>query len=298
MKYSTIAVAAIGALAVQATPIKRDVYTPTDTDILQYALTLEHLENNFYSTALKNMDTQAFVDAGFPTWVRNRFEQIATHEASHVAVLSDALGTDATQPCEYSFPYTDAKSFTALSQVIENVGVSAYLGAAGFIMDKTYLTVAGSILTTEARHQAWIASAVNKQNPWSGPYDTPLGLSDVYSIAAAFITSCPSSNPTLPVKAFPALTLSCDAAGSTAILNYTGASSSDTLILYSGLTILALPVTDMIVTIPPSLQGIAYAVVSSTSNTTMVDDSNIIAGPAIIDLPFASSASNPNFTGM
>lgn len=96
--------------------------------------------SNFYSTALKNMDTQAFADAGFPTWVRNRFEQIATHEASHVAVLSDALGTDATQPCEYSFPYTDAKSFTALSQVIENVGVSAYLGAAGFIMDKTYLT--------------------------------------------------------------------------------------------------------------------------------------------------------------
>lgn len=161
-----------------------------------------------------------------------------------------------------------------------------------------FRSVAGSILTTEARHQAWIASAVNKQNSWSGPYDTPLGLSDVYSIAAAFITSCPSSNPTLPVKTFPALTLSCDAAGSTAILNYTGASSSDTLILYSGLTILALPITDMMVTIPPSLQGIAYAVVSSTSNTTMVDDSNTIAGPAIIDLPFASSASNPNFTGM
>ncbi len=44
MKYSAIVAAAIGALAVQATPIKRAAYTPTDTDILQYALTLEHLE--------------------------------------------------------------------------------------------------------------------------------------------------------------------------------------------------------------------------------------------------------------
>jgi hypothetical protein len=43
MKYSAIAAAAIGALAVQATPIKRAA-TITDTDILQYALTLEHLE--------------------------------------------------------------------------------------------------------------------------------------------------------------------------------------------------------------------------------------------------------------
>ncbi len=94
------------------------------------------------------------------------------------------------------------------------------------------------------------------------------------------------------------LALSGDAAGSTATLNYTGAGASDTLILYSGLTVLALPITNMMVTIPSTLQGIAYAVVSSTSNTTMVDDSNTIAGPAILDLPFASSVANPNFTGM
>jgi hypothetical protein len=36
---------------------------------------------------------------------------------------------------------------------------------------------------------------------------SPLGFSQVYSIAAAFITSCPASNPTLPVKAFPAASI-------------------------------------------------------------------------------------------
>jgi hypothetical protein len=42
---------------------------------------------------------------------------------------------------------------------------------------------------------------------WSGALDTPLDLDEVYSIAASFITGCPTSNPALPVKAFPALTL-------------------------------------------------------------------------------------------
>jgi hypothetical protein len=89
-----------------------------------FAVTLEHLENAFYRDALAQFDAAAFESAGFPAWVRGRFAQIAEHEASHVAVLSGALGDAAVQPCEYTFPYTDPKSFGALSAVIENVGVS------------------------------------------------------------------------------------------------------------------------------------------------------------------------------
>jgi hypothetical protein len=69
-----------------------------------------------------------------------RFEQIASHEQSHVDFLSGALGAAAVKPCEYSFPYTDPASFTALAAIIENVGVSAYLGAAGSISNPAYLT--------------------------------------------------------------------------------------------------------------------------------------------------------------
>jgi len=49
-------------------------------------------------------------------------------------------------------------------------------------------SAAGSILTTEARHQAWISAAVDKQNPWSSPYDTPLKYAGVYSLVTPFIT--------------------------------------------------------------------------------------------------------------
>lgn len=71
-------------------------------------------------------------------------------------------------------------------------------------MSKKYLTAAGSILTVEARHSAYIRSGL-KQVPFAQPFDAPLSYNEVYSLASQFIADCPSTNPKLPVKAFPKL---------------------------------------------------------------------------------------------
>lgn len=52
-------------------------------------------------------------------------------------------------------------------------------------------------------------------------FDTNLGINEVYSLAAQFITECPSDNPALPVKAFPVLKASPLADGKTT-LSYDG----------------------------------------------------------------------------
>ena len=76
-------------------------------------------------------------------------------------------------------------------------------------MEKSYLTAAGSILTVEARHSSYIRANID-QVPFPQPFDTPLTLNEVYSLASQFIVSCPQSNPPLPVKAFPKLTLAAN----------------------------------------------------------------------------------------
>ncbi|TFY79368.1 hypothetical protein EWM64_g4646 [Hericium alpestre] len=173
----------------------------TDTDILNFALTLEHLENNFYSGGLSKFTEDDFTNAGLPVWAYARTEQIANNEAAHVQYLQALLGSQAAQPCNYSF-------WPSRLKVLE------------------YALAAATLLSTEARQAGWIASAVRKEGAWSGPFETPLDMNQVYTLASSFITSCPSSNVALPVQAFPQLsfTNSTDLLpGTTIMLQFTPA---------------------------------------------------------------------------
>lgn len=176
--------------------------TVTDADILNYALTLEHLEDTFYQEGLKNYTEAEFAAAGFDSTFYSNLMEVSSDEKTHVAFLTAALtkaGATPVAACTYDFGVSDPKSFVMLSSILEGVGVSAYLGAAADIMSAAYLTAAGSILTVESRHSSYIRASLG-ESPFPSPFDVPLTLDEVYTLASPFIVSCPSSNPTLPVK--------------------------------------------------------------------------------------------------
>ncbi|KAJ7028528.1 ferritin-like domain-containing protein [Mycena alexandri] len=295
--YSTI-LAALLALSstqrVSALPARRAI---TDPEVLNFALTLEHLEATFYKDSLAKFSEADFSAAGYPDWTRGRFVQIQQHESTHVDFLTTALetaGAPAVQACEYDFPVTDVHSFVNLARVLEEVGTNAYTGGAQLIDNKDYLTAAASILAVEARHEAWISSAVFKASAWDTAFETPLLPNAVYSLAAPFIKSCPAANVnSLPaLKPYPALGFA-DAnprAGHTASLTFTAPKDSSPLFVafVSGPGAPTfVPIHDgNQVAIPKDLRGFVFCFV--TNDGTKLDDSTTVAGPAILNVEFDS----------
>jgi Ferritin-like domain len=98
-------------------------YTISDTAVLNFALTLEHLENAFYTKALGMFDEAAFAAAGLPPFARGRFVQIGDHEKTHVAFLTQALGDKATQPCTYDLyvPFSPITFFLFFSNLTHDI---------------------------------------------------------------------------------------------------------------------------------------------------------------------------------
>ncbi|CCF50364.1 related to stress response protein rds1p [Ustilago hordei] len=292
-KYAVLAAAA--AAAVTAAPVveKRAAAGQADIDsvILNYALTLEHLENAFYRDSLATYDAAAFRAAGYPDWVRQRFIEIGGHEKAHVDFLTKALGDQATKECTYNFGVTDVKSFVATSVLLEGIGESAYLGAAQNITNPSTLTAAGSILTVESRHKGtWVKSSVQFGDAFPRDLSTPLNFNQTYSLAAPLITSCPSTNPALPVKAFPAATISGDVCGGKQVtINGDGVQPGQYVAFLAGLQVYYAQIGDgNTVTVPEAVgYGRIYAVVSRVGDS--IADDNIVAGPAVIDIDLTAA---------
>lgn len=269
---------------------------PNDYQILNYALTLEHLEDTFYRQGLANFTEADFENAGYGATFYNNLKEVSMDESTHVTFLTSALqaaGQPAVAECTYNFGALTPKTFVATASVLEGVGVSAYLGAAQYISSKAYLTAAGSILTVESRHSSYLRSRLN-ESPFPAPFDTPLDFNEVYTLAAAFIVSCPASNPPLPVKAFPSIATSPAGPyrrGQNIMFQPgQGFNVNRNTQLYAAFITVTGPIFTQAeyengayeVTIPLGVAGQVYAVL--TTNHDMVADSNIVAGPALMEV--------------
>jgi bacterioferritin (cytochrome b1) len=159
----------------------------TDVEVLNYALTLEHLEAAFYQlTGQYDLGVDPF---GNPIndWLMAAGEQ----EAAHVSTLTDVitqLGGEPVAAAEYDFGVTDAASFLTTAMTLENVGVAAYDGAGQFLQSADLVTAAGSIVAVEARHAAYL-NLVNGMIPFPAAVETPMSPDEVLQAAGGFIVS-------------------------------------------------------------------------------------------------------------
>jgi len=167
---------------------ERDEAFESDIDVLNYALTLEHLEFSFYRDGI---DQFTFGNDPFGQSIDTNLAAIRDHEGAHVDVLTQVitdLGGEPVEEAEYDFGYTDAATFLATAAALENTGISAYDGAGASLENPDLLTAAGTIAAVEARHAAYL-NLVTGAIPFPAAFETALTPAEVLEIAGPFIVS-------------------------------------------------------------------------------------------------------------
>jgi hypothetical protein len=152
-----------------------------DLAIVNYALTLEYLETQFYGDVVKS--------GLFHGKTLSVLKSFGAEEAEHVIALHKAamsMGKPAPKPMG-KFPLKSAASVAKLAATVENLGAAAYLGQAPAIQSKEVLAAALSIHSIEARHAATLNTLVKQSPTPDGAFAKPMTMAQVLAVVKPFI---------------------------------------------------------------------------------------------------------------
>lgn len=155
-----------------------------DLEIVNYALTLEYVEADFYRAVA---GSGLFRGAQLET-IKRFGDDERQHVDALTATVSKLGGTPAPRP-KTKFPLTSANEVLNLAATVENLGAAAYLGQAGRIKNKEILAAALSIHTVEARHAGALNVLLGKSPTPDGAFAKPASMAEVLPKVKPFIVS-------------------------------------------------------------------------------------------------------------
>jgi rubrerythrin len=159
--------------------------TAGDLKILNYALTLEYVEADFY---------KAVVASGKLKGAKlDLIKRIENSEQQHVAALTEAVmqlgGTPAARP-KTKFPLNGSPTAVlTLAATVENLGAAAYLGQAASISSPQVLASALAIHSVEGRHAAALNHLLGRNPTPDGAFAKPASMQEVLPKVQPFIVS-------------------------------------------------------------------------------------------------------------
>ena len=270
---------------------------------------IENVEAAFFTTALANFTSDSsFTEAKVNgISLSDVVTKVAAQEAVHVATIESLLtanGAKTVAPCKYTFAVANTNDFLVKANVITSASIGAVNALSALIAqsDPELVTSTSSIITIEARHDAFFRMAV-AQVPNPAPFDTPLSPTYAFNLVLAFVepASCPQL-PDLPVlpqltvaSQSPATTLGGPAMMPTSVTFafdsslevdeknlFVGWLNQDNQPAYTKLTVNG--AGKGTADVPSGLNGMAFAAVTNQSTETTVDGLTdaTVAGPVAI----------------
>ena len=201
LKKIGIATAAVSTLSV-AGAMPAEAQTNLEVEVLNFALNLEYLEAEFYTYGLlgtgieaQGVGTNGVANGTNPTsggtttggqkvsfpnnlvFTPEILMQIGQDERAHVTLLRSALGNAAIAKPNINlgalgFGFGSQNDFLKLSRIFEDIGVSAYAGAAPLLSTPAIIGYAAAILTAEAEHVSTVRTQIARLNiPTAPPLD-------------------------------------------------------------------------------------------------------------------------------
>lgn len=162
-----------------------------DFGILNYAYALEQLEAAFYTAVVG----AAGFASTFSAEEQRVLRDLRDHEVAHrefFAAAIPALGGRAIPGLTPDFGAVNLGNRAQVlqtAQVFEDLGVAAYNGAGKYLQNATLLTIAGKIVSVEARHASAIRDLISPKSAAFSPnaFDDALEPREVLAQAGAFI---------------------------------------------------------------------------------------------------------------
>jgi hypothetical protein len=170
-------------------PERAGAASKNDVSILNYALTLEYLQASFYTETER---------AGALTGkAKQAARLVGAVERAHVRAFKKALGSAAVKRPFFDFRgVTEAQTpFLKTAVAFEDLAVAAYKGQAPLLQSESYLAVAVSIHSVEARHAAWMRYLFGIV-PAAHAFDLPASRPEILRTVAStrFIASTPKTS--------------------------------------------------------------------------------------------------------
>lgn len=168
-----------GGALLAALPGVASAASANDVAILNFALTLEYLERDFYNEAVRY--------GGAGKGAQRHFALVARgHENAHVQALKKVLGRKAIKQPKFNFRQNthNETDFRKTAITLEDTGVKAYKGQAPLIQSTQILAAALAIHSVEADHAAWIRRIDHQDPTYTGAFELPLTRSQVLTAVA------------------------------------------------------------------------------------------------------------------